>query len=65
MTRCAYKDSECVETDDCDSLFVSCDDCEFIDTEGYCDNKRGSRYPNFVDGLAVCCKCFLYKKTNS
>lgn len=60
MTKCAYHtDKECIETDDCESLFVSCDECEFIDSEGCCDNINGSRFPYFVDGLAVCCRKFI------
>lgn len=59
MIKCEYyADRECIETNDCDSMFVSCDKCEYIDSEGYCDNKNGSRFPKFVDGLAVCCRQF-------
>lgn len=61
MSRCKYKDKECDETDECEKLFVSCDECEHIDSEGYCDNKDGTCFPNFVDGLSVCCKKFIGK----
>lgn len=59
MTKCEYyADRECIETDECESMFVSCDECECIDSEGYCDNKNGGSFLDFVDGLAVCCKQF-------
>lgn len=58
MNRCKYQDKECIETDDCESLFVACNECKHMDSEGYCVNKSGSYYLDFVDGLAVCCKCF-------
>jgi hypothetical protein len=59
MTKCVYdSNKECIETDDCDLLLVCCDECVDIDSEGYCDNKLGSHFPNFVDGLVVCCNQF-------
>jgi len=59
MDKCAYySDRECIETDDCDVLMVNCDECLHVDSEGYCDHKNGSQFPNFVDGLVVCCRQF-------
>lgn len=55
-------DRECIETDECDSLSVNCDECEYMDSEGYCDNKASSRFPSFVDGLAVCCRQFAHNR---
>ena len=66
MTKCAYHvDRECIEIDGCDLFFVCCDECEYIDSEGYCDNKSGRRSFQFVDGIVVCCKQFKKHSTES
>lgn len=56
--RCQHHSKNCTE---CDEYLVSCNKCEHIDSEGYCNNSDCRFYEELVEDLAVCCALFMSK----
>lgn len=60
--KCEYDINKiCEESEECQSKFVSCDECSFINEEGDCDNSESVNNCRFMDGLSTCCSLFKKK----
>lgn len=63
--RCQFNNKECNECDECDEHLTSCDNCNFIDAEGDCDNTNSCYYGDWVEGTVRCCAFFERQSINT
>jgi len=54
--RCQYNSNK--PCNECDKFLVSCNKCQYINSDGDCDNSDSRHYGECMDGVVVCCGLF-------